>query len=357
MANEITVIQDNGINGNVGMPIENYIAAFLNYTYSEKGRSEETVKTYRKSLNQFLKHTDVYEVNQFNAHVVNNFLNGLFERENYNTGKKISVRTFRLYRAVLMKFTKFLYDEGIIAKDFSGKFAEKRLSDQDYHARAALTCKDAKKLLRHFKNRVAEKRNEENLRNYAICRLMLSCGLRCIEVTRLTLDAIREENGVYFVGVIGKGKENPEDVRLPREVKVAIDAYLEVRKAPAAEKAMFVSCRGFRGNAIKTQAVNKFLKKAMAETGIIDGTVKDVDVYIAGVHKKIKRHNVDYYRKSAHSTRHFAAMEQVRQNVKLDWIRKNLRHSSLTTTSIYLNDDERLQNNGNDLVDSVFDDD
>lgn len=355
MTNEVAKVEE-GVTNAAEFPINIAIAAFLNRQH-ERGRFNETLKTYRKALNQFLKRSKIYDIRQFDSHAVNQFLLGLSDVENTNTGNKLSTRTKRLYRAVLMKFTKFLYHSGVIEKDFSSDFTEFKLGNEDYHARDALTCKDAKKLLNVFKRKVAENSTEENLRNYAICRLLLSCGLRCVEACRLTVDSIHEVDGIYFIGVIGKGRTTPEDVRLPREVKAAIDAYLKVRKARADEKAMFVSCKKFRGKAISTQMINLIIKRGLVAAGILDGTTEKVEVFTNGVRKLINRRaDKNYYRKSAHSARHFSAIEQLKQNIPLEWIRKNLRHKNLSVTTIYLNDSNKLKNNGIDLVDGVLDD-
>ena len=376
MSTEMILAGDNSIT--TQKPIEEKMfEKWIKYNKNQN-RTPATVRTYEKVLRIFFSWANENSVNlqSLNADIVNSFIQALKTRRNVNTGKKISVRTLRLYVAALRVFVKFAAKETKenFCKDFTEDISRISLKGIDtLHARHSLSEKQAKDLLGTVRKDVADKKfiaseekvfkktaarkNEESVRNAAIIALMMFCGLRAVEICRLELVNL-EGNKLY---VQGKGHASADTyVKLPSDVIKLIKQYLLVRKACKVEGveviSLFTSCsKRCRGQQLQPQTVNNVVKRYLIDAGIIDGTFsnKKVEVVIGGKKKTIRRRRndisgdkLDFYKTSSHSLRHFCACQQIRKKVPIEFVRQNLRHSSLTVTTVYVADVDKEKNNG-----------
>lgn len=164
-------------------------------------------------------------------------------------------------------------------------------------------------------------------RDAAIVELLLQTGLRLSELARLTVPDVelpakvtRDKGNVGAVHVFGKGRKE-RTVTLNYKACRAIKSYQAVRPKQAEGDFLFVSKfgKGLSPRAIQ-YAVEKYLKEANVQGA------------------------------SVHTLRHTFATHMVRKGTKLDVVRQALGHSSLKTTSVYVDlarevMDEELQAN------------
>ena len=375
MSREIILAGDNSIT--TQKPIEEKIfEKWINYN-KKQNRTPATVRTYEKVLRIFFSWANENSVNlqALNADIVNSFIQALKTRRNINTGETISVRTLRLYVAALRVFVKFAAKENF-CKDFTEDIARISLKGIDtLHARNSLSEKQAKALLGTVRKDAADKKfiaseekvfqktaarkNEESARNAAIIALMLFGGLRAVEICRLEL--VNLKGNKLFVQ--GKGHASADTyVKIPSNVIKLIKTYLSVRQAGSGVTSLFTSCsRRCRGQQLQPQTVNNVVKRYLIDAGIIDGTFQTVEVVIGGKKKTIRRrrndisgNKLDFYKTSSHSLRHFCACQQIRKNVPIEYIRQNLRHTSLSVTTIYIADIDKEKNDGLEQISLDF---
>jgi len=148
-------------------------------------------------------------------------------------------------------------------------------------------------------------------RDVAIVALLLHTGIRLSECAGVTLDDIvlpdltnRDKKEVGSVKVVSRSRSRV--VMLNQQSSEAIGAYLKVR--PVADvRSLFVT-KFKRG--IGPRSIENLVTKHLREAGIYDASV--------------------------HSLRHTAAICMVKRGTKLDVVRKALGHSSVKTTSIYV---------------------
>jgi site-specific recombinase XerD len=142
-------------------------------------------------------------------------------------------------------------------------------------------------------------------RDKAMFMVMLRCGLRVEEVSRLTVDAVELTRNRLFVAN-GKGRKD-RVVYLSKDARFALDAYLARRSSKA--KHMF-----------------------LVQKGPLTGT----PISVRGIQKRI-----EYYAReskvkvSCHSLRHTMATQLLNADADLSTIQDLLGHTHITTTQRY----------------------
>lgn len=144
-----------------------------------------------------------------------------------------------------------------------------------------------------------------DLRDRAIFILMLRCGLRVEEVSRLTLDAIELSRNRLFVAN-GKGRKD-RVVYLSKDARSSLETYLKRRSS-------------------KTKHI------FLVQKGPLTGT----PLSVRGIQKRI-----EYYARqskvkvSCHSLRHTMATQLLNADADLSTIQDLLGHTHITTTQRY----------------------
>ena len=143
-----------------------------------------------------------------------------------------------------------------------------------------MNSKKSKKLLESI-----DRSDIEGKRNYAMLALMLTTGLRTIEVVRANAEDLRPASENMVLYVQGKGHHEKDDlVRVPDHVEAAIRDYLTARKCKDLTEPLFTSTSNRNKNGrMTTRSVRGIVKKIFRSIGL------------------------DSPRLTAHSTRHTAA--------------------------------------------------
>ena len=167
-----------------------------------------------------------------------------------------------------------------------------------------------------------------NVRDLAIIELLLQTGMRRAELTTLKVTDIalparitKDPGNVGSVTIHGKGRRT-RTVTLNWKACAALKSYLAVRTKKESESPALFLTKFAKG--IGTRSVNNLIVKYLGEAHIPNATV--------------------------HTLRHTFATHSVKKGTKLDVVRKALGHSSLATTSIYVDlarevMDEEMQKN------------
>ena len=160
-------------------------------------------------------------------------------------------------------------------------------------------------------------------RDRAILSIMVTAGLRCIEVARANIEDLRTAGDSAALYIQGKGREEKTDyVKLPAPVEKALRDYLTDRGKTEPTAPLFTSdSNNSRGGRITTRSISRLVKSHMRAAG----------------------YNSD--RLTAHSLRHTAATLNLLNGGTLEETRQLLRHASLNTTLIYSHALERAANN------------
>jgi integrase/recombinase XerD len=174
-----------------------------------------------------------------------------------------------------------------------------------------------------------------NQRDYAIINLLLRTGLRTKELTNTNIEDIVYKGSQRVLLVKGKGRDEKDNfVVLTDKAYKPLEEYLATRGKTSLMAPLFVSeSNNNKGGRITTRTVSKIAKEGLKSIGLNEKSF------------------------TAHSLRHTTAVNILRAGGSLEIAQLTLRHSNPATTQIYtatLNEERRLQNSGEALIDLMF---
>jgi integrase/recombinase XerC/integrase/recombinase XerD len=278
--------------------LRDHLQAFQDDYLADK--SDETVGTYRRSLNSFEKWFVQRNDFTFTEDGVRDYKTYLMEERELS---QVSVST---YLTALRRFCQYLTDIGEL--DDNPATGVKGNRRPDSHSRAVLTEQDIEAL-----EEVLGTATQIDKRDTAIVYLMLYAGLSEIEIVRANVEDLEHTLMGPVLRVQGKGRTvKDQEAPLDEPVLEAVEAYLDTRDDVHPEDPLFVS-HGHRsdGKRLKTRSVRSR----------INGYLKQAEIKRKGV--------------SPHSLTHTAALIWLNDGMPLEEVKQRMRHGTLDTTMIY----------------------
>ena len=172
-------------------------------------------------------------------------------------------------------------------------------------------------------------------RDFAIVNLLLRAGLRTIEIIRANVEDITFKGSQRVLMVHGKGRDEKDNfVILTDKTFKPIEAYLNSRGKVNNSEPLFISkSNNNNGERLTTRTISYIAKEGLKAIGLDNKSF------------------------TAHSLRHTTAVNILRAGGSLEMAQFTLRHTNPATTQIYtatLNEERRLQNSGEALIDSLY---
>jgi len=163
-----------------------------------------------------------------------------------------------------------------------------------------------------------------DLRERAMYSLLISTGLRGVEVARAKLEDIKVHNGEIVLWVQCKKRSSKDEyVKLDKQVLQDILDYVGDRQ----EGYIFVSTsNNNKGQGVSIKTIRREIKKIFNRFGLTEDTF------------------------SLHSTRRSCATFMYNNGVDIEQIKQILHHCSIQTTQRYINATTRDNNNGESVV-------
>ena len=284
---------------------ENLIAQWLKFA----DVSEKSIKTYTKAIRRFVAYIN-------SKGIVAPTADDVYEWRNSMKTENKSAATINLYLTSCKLFFKFLNQRGIYNVDISRVKSCKLTTE---HKRDALTAEQGKTVLNSFDTTTLI-----GLRNKAMTALMMTCGLRTIEVSRANVGDLVSTYGRTALFVQGKGRtQKAECVMIPVKVEALINQYLEARGAVKDNEPLFTSIsHRNKGQRLQTQTISRLVKSTFKNVGL------------------------NTPRLTCHSLRHTAATNMLTHGVDIADVQMILRHRNINTTQIYRHDISRMKNTG-----------
>ena len=176
---------------------------------------------------------------------------------------------------------------------------------------------------------------DKALRDYAIVNLLLRTGLRTIEIVRANIEDITFKGSQRVLLVHGKGRDEKDNfVILTEKAYQPIVDYLATRENLVGSAPLFTSTsNNSSGERLSTRTISFIAKEGLKAIGLDERSF------------------------TAHSLRHTTAVNILRAGGSLETAQMTLRHSNPSTTQIYtatLNEERRLQNSGEALIDNLY---
>ena len=272
----------------------------------------KTIETYTRALKQFFAYLYRNNINQpQRADIL------AFREDLKATGHKPS--TIQNYITTVRLFFQWTEQEHIyenIAAHIKGAKIDQG------HKKDYLTGKQVKTLISDI-----DRTTEQGQRDYAILSLMITTGLRTIEVIRADIGDLRVIGNDTVLYIQGKGHDEKTDfVKVSEPVEMAIREYLRNRQADDSQPLFASEANRNKGDRMTTRSISRIVKDNLISAGF----------------------NSD--RLTAHSLRHTAATLNLLNGGTIEETQQLLRHTSINTTMIYSHHLDRMKNNSEDRV-------
>ena len=313
MTMALAQIQNTSLEEYKGIINENLIAQWLKFA----DVSEKSIKTYTKSIRRFFVYLNEQGITAPTA-------DDVYEWRDSMKAENKSASTINLYLTSCKLFFKFLNQRGIYSVDISHVKGCKLTSE---HKKDALTAEQGRSVLKSFDTTTLA-----GLRDKAMTALMMTCGLRTIEVSRANVGDLVKTYGRTALFVQGKGRtDRRECVMIPAQVEVMINEYLEARGQVADNAPLFAGIGNRnKGGRLTTDTISRIVKASFKSVGL------------------------NSKRLTAHSLRHSAATQMLLAGVELTQVQAVLRHRNINTTLIYSHHIDRLKNHAEDFAANAF---
>lgn len=269
--------------------------------------SDKTIETYKTSLKQLFIYLAENEIRQPQRADIIAYRDALKE-----SGHKPT--TIQNYITAAKLFFRWTAQEGFypnIADHLKGARLD-NAPKKDY-----LTSTQASEILNGI-----DRSTLQGKRDFAIFLLMVTGGLRDIEVARANIEDLRTAGNNTVLYIQGKGREEKTDyIIITAPVEKAIREYLQTRPNADAEEPLFASqSHNSQGGRLTTRSVSRIIKTAMRAAGY------------------------DSERLTAHSLRHTAVTLSFIGNEEATRVQEFARHSNINTTMIYNHALEKAKN-------------
>lgn len=279
--------------------------------------SPNTVRTYRASLKQWFIYMRQHSIYQPTPENIRKYRDQLKK-----DGKQPT--TIQNYLIAVKRFFQWTDEEGLypnIAKYIKPAHLNKNFK-KDY-----FTSSQARKILTSI-----DRSTLKGKRDYAMLAMMMTMGLRTIEVVRANINDIRTKGDATVLYVQGKGHQEKDDlVRMPTHVESAIRDYLSARKVDDQNQPLFVSTSNHNAHGrMTTRSIRRIVKAIFIAAGF------------------------NSPRLTAHSTRHTAATLSLLNGATLQQAQELLRHQNIATTEIYAHNIDATKNPASSEVDKAI---
>lgn len=292
--NELTTVQQNTAiaeRQTVGAELFNRYIDFLD-------SSPKTVETYTRALRQLFNY---FSLNGITQPTRGDIL--AFRDELKASGHKPT--TVQSYITATKIFFSWTEQEGLypnVADRLKGAKLDRE------HKKDYLTSRQVKEVLAGV-----DRSTEQGLRDYAMLFLMVTGGLRTIEVSRANIGDLRTLGANSVLYVQGKGREEKTDyIKLSAPAEQAIRAYLKARGEKDEKAPLFSSTsNNNKGARLTTRSVSGIVKTRLQQAGY------------------------DSEKLTAHSLRHTAVTLSLLAGKDITEVQQFARHANIATTMIY----------------------
>lgn len=270
--------------------------------------SKKTEETYIIALHQFWNYLKNNNIQNVTREDIIKFKNEVLENKTPNTAQSYLVAIKSFFRWTNYK---------------------------NVYPNIADNVKSVKIDRRHKKDSLNEQQIHElfskidNIRDKALIGLMLTTGVRTIEIERALVDDIKDINGIKVLLVQRKGHIEKDDyVILSKDIYDLLISYIKNRSK---ETPLFIcESSNYYGESLSTRSIRGIVKKWLKEI------------------------NIDSERVSAHSLRHSFATQSLKNGATLLEVSNALGHTSVSTTQIYLDDIKRIDNPCDNIMSNLL---
>lgn len=312
MTNDLIVAHPNQITGNdpVEALLEEWCGVLQRRVAAEE-ISETTATTYAIGAGKFIAWCKANAVEQIDNQTITEWRASTSYKPSTVNTWLAGIRAFFAWAAGARR---------IVHNPTQGVKPVKR---QRAHLRDPLTTLEVKRVLSKVKTETVQGK-----RDYAILCLMAYTGVRQVEVHRANLEDLQTRGNYLVLRLQGKGRKERDDmvVLAHPNVQNAVLDWLSVRQYEPG--ALFTSLsNASKGERLSLRAIRDIVKGYYGAAGVVGGN------------------------KTTHSLRHTAITQARRGGATPEQVQNMARHSSITTTMIYIHEVDRVDNPAEAFID------
>ena len=280
--------------------------------------AKKSAETYAKAIKQLIIYLRLRSIEEPQREDIISF-----REELKATNHKAS--TIQTYIVSIRLFFKWTAQEGIYP-NIADNIKCPKVSRE--HKKDYLTANQIKEILKGI-----DRETLQGKRDYALISLLVTCGLRTIEVVRANKEDLQAlgENTVLYIQ--GKGREDKaEYVKVPQPTEKAIREYLKARGKIEDNEPLFASLsNNSKGERMTTRAIRGIVKENFLKAGY------------------------DSDRLTTHSLRHTAVTLSLLAGKDITEVQEFARHRNIATTMIYNHALDKAKNScSNAISDAIF---
>lgn len=271
-----------------------------------------TIQTYTGNIRQFAKWMHQHGITQPTRQDIIAYRDDLKER--------CKPSTVQNYITALRLFFKWTAQAGLYP-DIADHIKGAKLDT--CHKKDYLSAAQIKDILATIDTSTAKGK-----RDYSILALMVTGGLRDVEITRANIEDLAQKGGSTVLYLQGKGREErTEYIKVVSVVEKHLREYLRTRKNAKGKQPLFTSLsNNNKGERLTTKSISSIVKQRLIDAG----------------------YNSD--RLTAHSLRHSAVTLSLIGGLPLEEVQQFARHKNISTTQIYAHNLDRAKNRSEDTI-------
>ena len=279
--------------------------------------SPKTVETYTRAVRQLINYFSLNGITRPQREDVIAFREDL-------KASGLKPTTIQNYITAAKIFFRWAEQEGLYP-NVADKLKGAKL-DRD-HKKDYLTSNQVKSVLDSV-----ERDTEQGVRDFAMLSLMVTGGLRTIEVSRANIGDMRTLGNATVLYLQGKGRtEKTEYIKISAPVERAIRAYIKARGAVSEDMPLFSSLsNNSKGERLSTRTVSGIVKTRLQGAGY------------------------DNSRLTAHSLRHTAVTLSLLAGRDIAEVQQFARHANITTTMIYNHALDKAKNGCSEAISNAI---
>ncbi len=245
--------------------LQKLLVLHSDYVNDLQRRSPETRGTYERTLREFMRWVRLEPELECSAKEIERYKKFLL------TKRKLSPVSVTMYLSSVRKFFDYLVGVGVLVSN-PAKLVKGGAPNQQ-HSRKSITVQEVQALIQAI-----ERKDEIGFRDFAVVKMMITCGLSEIELIRADIGDLKNKKGIMSVALQMKGMKNKDrTISLPTEAKDAIKSYLAFRTNAKDSEPLFMSAGNrTRGQRMTSRGIRERINFYLEKAGVKNGEVRKI---------------------------------------------------------------------------------
>ena len=300
---------------------QEFYSSYFQKFISDTRIKEKTTKNYITFLKHFAQWILDEGIKNPTRDNIRDYQKHLDSYISEKTGKPLEITTKQQYFQVVKTFFRFLENENLYCDITKGIKSYK--VQKEVERKRPFTEEEIKTILSSI-----DTETPKGKRDFAMILLTITGGLRIIELQRANIEDIETIDNEMILYIQGKGRDSKDEyIKIIPEVRKALEEYLETRPNAKESEPLFTSTSNRSQNKrIEETSISRLFKTIFKECGFNS--------------KKL----------TAHSLRHSSNTILFKTGADIYKVQKHSRHSDISTTTIYLHNYERKEDDSEQAI-------